>query len=198
MTSRSCKRCGIRYLPKRKSQKYCSGTCRIRAFAHVKPLLTIKQKKARKAAYYQRNKGRIRELRRKSPWYNGSMYRRKLRKQCLDKYGNRCASTKCKWANDDGTLGCTDTRCLQIDHVNGGGCKERKNRVTVLTFLKKVLADTEGNYQLLCANCNWIKRKENNEEPHRIKKPLMPNAPETVPLSLTHDVQHSPVALIRG
>jgi hypothetical protein len=29
--------------------------------------------------------------------------------------------------------------------------------------LKKVLADTTGSYQLLCANCNWIKKSENNE-----------------------------------
>ncbi len=28
---------------------------------------------------------------------------------------------------------------------------------------KKALADTEGNYQLLCYCCNWLKAIRNNE-----------------------------------
>jgi hypothetical protein len=55
---------------------------------------------------------------------------------------------------------------LQIDHVNGNGSKERKN-ITLSLFLKKVLADKEGNYQLLCANCNFIKKHINNEVPKK-------------------------------
>jgi hypothetical protein len=30
--------------------------------------------------------------------------------------------------------------------------------------MKRVLADTEGRFQLLCANCNTIKRYDNPKE----------------------------------
>jgi hypothetical protein len=67
--------------------------------------------------------------------------------------------------------GFTDIRALQIDHINGGGHIERKEYPTnpkkyysnILTSIK----NKEGKYQLLCANCNWIKRFENNE----VRKP---------------------------
>ena len=64
--------------------------------------------------------------------------------------------------------GFSDVRALQIDHKFGGGSKERKKynghidiRVSLATLWK---------YQLLCANCNWIKRYENNEVKGSISK----------------------------
>ena len=48
---------------------------------------------------------------------------------------------------------------LQIDHVNGGGHKEGKWGPT----LYKLVYANPQKYQLLCANCNWIKRAENKE-----------------------------------
>jgi len=74
-----------------------------------------------------------------------------LRQQILNKFGNRC--NKC---------GFSDKRALQIDHVNGGGGKEI-HHIGSLNYAIKVLNDTNGEYQLLCSNCNWIKRYENNE-----------------------------------
>lgn len=60
--------------------------------------------------------------------------------------------------------GFADYRALQVDHVNGGGLKELRTEGGGGTrYLKKVIADTDGNYQLLCANCNWIKRYEQGE-----------------------------------
>lgn len=60
--------------------------------------------------------------------------------------------------------GFADRRALQIDHVNGGGKSELlKYGGGSSTYLKKVLSAPAGIYQLLCANCNWIKRWENNE-----------------------------------
>lgn len=61
--------------------------------------------------------------------------------------------------------GHTDVRVLQIDHVNGGGSKEYKTK-SGTSYLYHVLklVDT-GQYQLLCANCNWIKRHTNDEVP---------------------------------
>ena len=84
-----------------------------------------------------------------------------LRKLVLKKLGNRCSSPTCRWINFDGTRGCTDPRCLQIDHVDGGGTKEFRS-MSAYAFLKKVLESVLG-YQILCANCNWIKRRENKE-----------------------------------
>jgi hypothetical protein len=82
------------------------------------------------------------------------------REKALAKLGNKCANPGCGWVNTDGTHGCDDKRCLQIDHVHGGGSKEQK---ATGVYYKKVVADQIGNYQLLCANCNWIKRAVNKE-----------------------------------
>lgn len=91
-----------------------------------------------------------------------------LKEKIFLKLGNRCNNSECRWINSDGTQCCTDCRCLQIDHVNGGGYQEKRIIRNRLTFLKKVLSDTTGMYQLLCANCNWIKRVEKNEEKNSI------------------------------
>jgi len=78
-----------------------------------------------------------------------------LKKQVFDAMGGKCI--KC---------GFLDYRALQIDHVNGDGFLDKadgyngKKRFiqALVSFINK-----EGKYQLMCANCNWIKRFENNE-----------------------------------
>jgi len=102
-----------------------------------------KQARTREKKYRETH----RELCRKS---SIESYQR-LRRKTLKKLGNKCV--RC---------GFSDSRALQIDHVNGEGAKEREE-LCCSPYLKKVLADTEGNYQLLCANCNMIKREENGE-----------------------------------
>jgi hypothetical protein len=57
--------------------------------------------------------------------------------------------------------GFSDWRALQIDHIHGNGFKEREHRNSP-KYYRKVLENPD-EYQLLCANCNWIKRYENNE-----------------------------------
>lgn len=49
----------------------------------------------------------------------------------------------------------SDIRCLQIDHINGGGTKERtkKGKEYLRMVLEKIKAGSK-DYQLLCANCN--------------------------------------------
>lgn len=61
--------------------------------------------------------------------------------------------------------GFTDKRALQVDHINGGGMTERR-LIGSHGMYRKVLKCSDG-YQLLCANCNWIKRYENNENPNK-------------------------------
>ena len=81
--------------------------------------------------------------------------------------GGRCASPDCCWVNSDGTRGCTDSRCLQIDHVLSDGAKRRKESGKEGSRLYNTVLKTPPGeiYQLLCANCNWIKRHEKRELP---------------------------------
>mgnify|MGYP001561252533 CR=1 FL=1 len=58
--------------------------------------------------------------------------------------------------------GFSDIRALQIDHKNGRGGKERRNHTNLVGYRRFVLENIE-KYQLLCANCNWIKRVEEKE-----------------------------------
>ena len=84
------------------------------------------------------------------------VFRDKVRAALLAALGNKCLH-----------CGISDTRVLQIDHVNGGGRAERR-RCSYPMLWKKMLDSVlagEERYQLLCANCNWIKRVEKNEVP---------------------------------
>lgn len=72
-----------------------------------------------------------------------------LRKQIYAKLGD-----KCLWCGFD------DPRALQIDHVNDDGYKDRNNKFrnwNSYNKYKTILNDTEGRFQILCANCNMIK-----------------------------------------
>ena len=88
----------------------------------------------------------------------------KIRKEIFQLLGGRCANP----FNLPHPDWCNDPRCLQIDHVNGGGKKERisfNGYSSYIKFILKEIKNGSKDYQLLCANCNWIKRHENNEIP---------------------------------
>ena len=95
----------------------------------------------------------------KSPEY----YRQQLQKLKAEVFtilGGKCV--RC---------GFSDWRALQIDHINGHGNQERKwersagGRQFYRRILKSLKDGTgKDKYQLLCANCNWIKRRELREE----------------------------------
>jgi len=60
-------------------------------------------------------------------------------------------------------LGFADERALQIDHRAGNGNAERRAvNNNAPAIYRRVLREPH-RYQLLCANCNWIKRAENQE-----------------------------------
>lgn len=77
------------------------------------------------------------------------------------------AGGKCK------RCGFTDWRALQFDHINGGGTKARgtrpwDSRFSTYGLFLQYAATHPTEFQILCANCNWIKRYEKGEEAWKI------------------------------
>lgn len=82
----------------------------------------------------------------------GPGWQRKKRLRLIDLLGAVCVN-----------CGFSNPLALQIDHVNGNGHKELVS-IGHQYSLKEIKANlTTGKYQLLCANCNWIKRMQNNK-----------------------------------
>jgi len=57
--------------------------------------------------------------------------------------------------------GFLDPRALQIDHIDGDGYTGRKARGEIgISLYRQVVATQGKGFQVLCANCNWIKKAE--------------------------------------
>lgn len=91
-------------------------------------------------------------------------YRRKLKEQVLRHYS---LNLKCVgWNGVKCPFDCSDMRCLSIDHIEGGGLEHRKKiRSNNGTGFYRWLRDHNypKGYQVLCMNCQFIKRVENYE-----------------------------------
>jgi len=101
--------------------------------------------------HYAKNKDQILEKGKKRTKAN------KL--QVIDYYSN--GTMKCNRCNMN------DIRVLTLDHINGGGNAHRK-QVGNSTYFRliqqyKKTNQWEDGYQVLCMNCQFIKRCENNE-----------------------------------
>ena len=86
--------------------------------------------------------------------------RMRLKDKCFTLFGSVCK--RC---------GFSDARALQVDHINGA--KEGRT-ATYRSGAKLYSAILRGDkdktlFQLLCANCNWIKRDEAHEHNHLTK-----------------------------
>lgn len=79
-------------------------------------------------------------------------YEYRLREAAVAELGGVCVT--CGW---------NDPRALHIDHIAGGGSKEKKSSKSKTRVYREVIAGVEGKYQLLCANHNTIKKYENGE-----------------------------------
>lgn len=126
--------------------------------------------KAKNQSYYLNNRERIRKqqaiyqvknrdkiIRLKKDWYQKQGWKSKsevylnAKSAVLSLLGGKCV--RCGFA---------DLRALQIDHKNGNGHREAKT-IGHYGIRNKILQGDINDYQLLCANCNWIKRYENLE-----------------------------------
>ena len=79
----------------------------------------------------------------------------KYRKFLIKLLGGKCI--KCNF---------NDIRALQLDHINGNGLREIKKfngGGTMYLYYKRNTNEAKEKLQILCANCNWIKRYENDE-----------------------------------
>lgn len=77
-------------------------------------------------------------------------YHLNRRLRALEILGNICV-----------VCGFEDKRALQIDHINGGGSLERKTGLHSTKLHNYIIENPEEaklKYQILCANCNWIKK----------------------------------------
>ena len=77
----------------------------------------------------------------------------RMRTTALETLGGKCVH-----------CGFNNPKALQIDHIKGDGAIERLSGKKELCreVIRSFLAG-ENKYQLLCANCNWIKREDNEE-----------------------------------
>lgn len=78
---------------------------------------------------------------------NCRLYNARLRRDVIKLLGGTCK-----------ICGDNDQRVLQVDHIDGGGARERQTH-SMTQLYRKILSDATG-YQLLCANCNWRKRDD--------------------------------------
>lgn len=90
--------------------------------------------------------------------------KRRLRAQVLEALGGKCQ--ECGYNADD--------RALQVDHKNGDGATARKF-LHGEAILRKILNGAVDDFQLLCANCNWIKMWEQKERGARVYKRTAPD-----------------------
>jgi len=84
-----------------------------------------------------------------------SHYGRKWRLKLIEELGGQT----CKRCGKD------DVRCLQIDHINGGGRKDSSkysNNQQMYKFYLKNIDKMRSTLRVLCVNCNWITRFQNN------------------------------------
>lgn len=99
--------------------------------------------------------------------------------------GNKCSNPACLVPG-----GCADIRCLQIDHIHGGGTKERyeeynNNNYKRWKYYVRHPDEAKAKLQILCANCNWIKIREKNEVSGIWTRKTEQNKKEVLHLPLT-------------
>lgn len=70
-------------------------------------------------------------------------YAASLKRDAFEKLGNKCSN-----------CGSTVKEILEINHINGGGCKERR-KIDLKAICRKVIRGSD-DYNLLCRVCNSL------------------------------------------
>lgn len=98
------------------------------------------ERKEKSGKYYKTKSGEIKK-------YGRERYR-EIVNEIFELLGEKCS--RC---------GYEDKRAIQIDHVNGGGNRERVARGNTVQIYKDILDGARNgskDFKLLCANCNII------------------------------------------
>ena len=135
---------------------------------HARYYIDNKEKiKAKNIRWHNENIERVKVIRDKyyqrkreyySQWYK--KHRLKRKRTLFDILGQH-SCVKC---------GFSDIRALQFDHINGKGGQTNLRLWNHRTLTEKAIGyyimhpdEARKMFQVLCANCNWIKRTENGE-----------------------------------
>jgi len=115
-------------------------------------------KESRYKRFYRKHKEKRKKAQldytKKTKGESQKAYNLKFKNAVYEILGKKCV--KCRYS---------DIRALQVDHINGGGTKERKTiKGNYYSYILKEIANNPNKYQILCANCNWVKKYENKED----------------------------------
>jgi hypothetical protein len=128
-------------------------------------LLYAKEHYRDKVLHIKDDSGSVQKVNKNS--YTKNFFSR-LRLEVLKHYSPNLTCANCGFA---------DFRALSIDHVQGGGTahlreisKGRADGYYLLFWLKR--NNYPSGFQILCMNCQWIKRKTNGEESRQSKNVL--------------------------
>lgn len=83
---------------------------------------------------------------------NDPLYRQRVKQKAFRHYGSKCI--RC---------GFSDIRSLSIDHIDGFSCLWPSKRRGTELYRWLIKRHFPKGFQLLCMNCQWIKRFENYE-----------------------------------
>lgn len=101
------------------------------------------KRKARSKQYYEEEGGREKH----------QAYHLSLKLAAFEAYGG----IHCVWC------GFHDHRALNLDHIEGGGSRHRRESPSHTIYLLLKREGYPRGYQVLCANCNSIKKYTHNE-----------------------------------
>lgn len=73
-------------------------------------------------------------------------FRERCKQRCFDELGSVCIC-----------CGESERKFLQIDHIRGGGRKDKKYCKTYSFRRIEIEGFPKDKYQILCSNCNWAK-----------------------------------------
>lgn len=145
MLTRNCKECGKEFTTNIYSQIYCGKECRKEGLKRYRRNFMKNYWKVNSSKYIENRHNRVEKDK-----------ERKI--VCFVHYSGNPPKCAC--------CGEIEFRFLELDHINGGGNKEREKlfggHFGGSTFYRWLVKHNfpEG-YQVLCANCNNVKRDNN-------------------------------------
>ena len=128
----------------------------------MKPVIFLERVFMPTKEWRKRNRSRYREYQRR---YFSKPGRKKEQSERMRAINRRVKLEVLRHYSRDlkcARCGFNDVRALSIDHINGGGQRQVRSGVTMLYhWLRR--NNYPADFQVLCMNCQFIKREENKE-----------------------------------